>query len=435
MQVSVETISGLERRMTVEIPKEKIDQEVRSRLKSLAHRAKIDGFRPGKVPMKVIEKRYGDQVQQEVLGDVIQSSFYEAISQEKLVPAGQPRIEPKVSPSDAGAMEFTATFEVYPEIQLADMSQISVEKPVVEITEQDIDNMVETIRKQQTSFKTAEKKSAEGDKVIIDFEGLLNDEPFEGGTAQEYPILLGSKRMIPGFEEQLVGVEANQETSLSVTFPQDYHAQNLAGKDVKFNVKVHRVEQPELPELNDEFAVTMGVKEGGLQAFRDQIKENMERELNTAIKNRLKQQVMDGLLDKNQFDLPKALVDSEIHALVEQRKQSMGQNLELDGSVFEGQAKRRVALGLILSEIIKQHNIKASPNKVREIVEGIAASYETPDEVIKYYYGNKQRMNEIENYALEEEVVDWVLSQVSVQEKGFTFDEIMNPEKPLNPNK
>ena len=435
MQVSVETISGLERRMTVEIPKEKIDQEVRSRLKSLAHRAKIDGFRPGKVPMKVIEKRYGDQVQQEVLGDVIQSSFYEAISQEKLVPAGQPRIEPKVSPSDAGAMEFTATFEVYPEIQLADMSQISVEKPVVEITEQDIDNMVETIRKQQTSFKTAEKKSAEGDKVIIDFEGLLNDEPFEGGTAQEYPILLGSKRMIPGFEEQLVGVEANQETSLSVTFPQDYHAQNLAGKDVKFNVKVHRVEQPELPELNDEFAVTMGVKEGGLQAFRDQIKENMERELSTAIKNRLKQQVMDGLLDKNQFDLPKALVDSEIHALVEQRKQSMGQNLELDGSVFEGQAKRRVALGLILSEIIKQHNIKASPNKVREIVEGIAASYETPDEVIKYYYGNKQRMNEIENYALEEEVVDWVLSQVSVQEKGFTFDEIMNPEKPLNPNK
>jgi len=429
MQVSVETISGLERRMTVEIPKEKIDKEVQSRLKSLAHRAKIDGFRPGKVPMKVIEKRYGDQVQQEVLGDVIQSSFYEAITQEKLVPAGQPHIEPKDASGDSGAMEFTAIFEVYPEFQLADMNNISVEKPAVEISEQDIDSMVETIRKQQTTFKTAEKKSEEGDKVVIDFEGRLDDEPFEGGAAQEYPILLGAKRMIPGFEEQLIGVEANQETTLSGTFPQDYHAQNLAGKDVKFNVKVHRVEQPQLPELNDEFAANMGVKEGGLQAFREQVKENMQRELDSAIKNRLKQQVMDGLLKHNQFDLPKALVDNEIRALVEQRKQSTGQSFDIDGSIFEEQAKRRVALGLILSEIIKQHDIKVSPNKLREIIEGIASSYETPDEVVKYYYGNKQRMSEIENYALEEEVVDWVLGQVSVQEKDSTFDEIMNPNK------
>ena len=429
MQVSVETISGLERRMTVEIPKEKIEQEVRSRLKSLAHRAKIDGFRPGKVPMKVIEKRYGGQVQQEVLGEVIQSSFYEAISQEKLVPAGQPHIEPKETTSDAGGMEFIATFEVYPEIELADLNQITIEKPVVEITEQNIDEMVETIRKQQTTFKTAEKKSEEGDKLIIDFEGRLNDEPFEGGTAQEYPIVLGAKRMIPGFEEQLLGVEASQEKTLSVTFPQEYHALNLAGKDVTFNVKVHRIEQPELPELNDEFATNMGVQEGGLQAFRDQVKENMQRELNNTIKSQLKQQVMDGLLQCNQFDLPKALIDNEIRALVEQRKQSMGQDLELDGSVFEDQARRRVALGLILSEIIKQHKVQVSPNKLREIVEGIAASYESPEEVIKYYYGNKQRMNEIENYALEEEVVDWVLSQVSVKEKESTFDEIMNSNK------
>lgn len=430
MQVSVETTGGLERRLTVEVPREKIDQEVRSRLKSLAHRAKIDGFRPGKVPMKVIEKRYGGQVQQEVLGEVMQSSFYEAISQEKLIPAGQPHIEPKAMPDDAADLEFTATFEVYPEVQLADMSQITVEKPDVEITEQDIDNMVETIRKQQTTFKTAEKKSEEGDKVIIDFEGKIDNEPFEGGTAQEYPVILGAQRMIPGFEEQLVGVEAGQETTLSVTFPEQYHAPTLAGKDVSFGVKVHRIEQPELPELNDEFAVNMGVQEGGMQAFRDQVKANMQRELDNTIKNQLKQQIMDGLLQHNQFDLPKALVDSEIRALVEQRKRSMGQqDMDIDASQFEEQARRRVALGLILSEIVKQHDIQVSPAKLREIVEGIAASYESPEEVIKYYYGNKQRMNEIENYALEEQVVDWVLSQASITEKKSSFDEIMNPNK------
>ena len=429
MQVSVETTSGLERRMTVEVPKDKIDQEVRSRLKSLASRAKLDGFRPGKVPMKVIEKRYGGQVQQEVLGEVMQSSFYEAISQEKLIPAGQPLIEPKEMTDDAKGLEFTATFEVYPEITLADMGQLNIEKPVVEISEQDIDHMVETIRKQQTSFKSAEKKSENGDKVVIDFEGKIDNEPFEGGKAEEYPVLLGAGRMIPGFEDQLLGVEAGQETSLSVTFPDEYHAPNLAGKEATFDVKVHRVEQPELPELNDEFATTMGVKEGGLQAFREQVKENMQRELNGAIKSRLKQQVMDGLLHHNQFEIPKALVDNEIHALEEQRKQTMGQqDLGIDSAALEEQAKRRVALGLILSEIIKQHQIKVSPAKLRETVEGIAASYESPEEVIKYYYGNKQRMNEIENYVLEEEVVDWVVSQANITEKSATFDEIMNPK-------
>jgi trigger factor len=359
----------------------------------------------------------------------MQSSFYEAISQEKLMPAGQPHIEPKAMTNEATGLEFTATFEVYPEFNLVDMSQLSIEKPVVDITEQDIDDMVDTIRKQKTSFKTVEKKSENGDRVIIDFEGKLDNEPFEGGNAEEYPVELGANRMIPGFEEQLVGVEAGQETTISVTFPEEYHAPNLAGKAVTFDVKVHRVEQPELPELNDEFAATMGVKEGGLQAFRDQVKENMQRELKNTIKNQLKQQVMDGLLQHNQFDLPKALVDNEIQGLVAQRKQTMGQqDVDVDATVFEDQARRRVALGLILSEIIKQNDIKVSLTKLREMVEGIAASYETPEEVIKYYYGNKERMNEIENYALEEEVVDWVLSQASVTEKNATFNEIMNPK-------
>ncbi|MCG6969208.1 MAG: trigger factor [Gammaproteobacteria bacterium] len=429
MQVSVETTSGLERRMTVEVPKEKIEQEVQTRLKNLAHRAKLDGFRPGKVPMKVIEKRYGSQVQQEVMGEVMQSSFYEALSQEKLVPAGQPHIEPKAMAEDASGLEFTATFEVYPEITLSDMNQLSIEKPAVEITDQDIDDMVETIRKQQTAYKAVERKSQSGDRVVINFEGKIDGQPFEGGKAEEYPVELGANRMIPGFEEQLVGVEAGQETTLTVNFPDDYHAANLAGKAATFDVTVHRVEQPELPELDDEFATKMGVKEGGLQAFRDQVKENMQRELDNTIKKQLKQKVMDALLKNNQIEVPKAPVDNEIHALIEQRKQSMGQQqTDIDPVVFEEQARQRVALGLVLSEVIKQHDIKASPAKIREIVEGIAASYETPEEVIKYYYGNTQRMNEIENYALEEEVVDWVLSQANVTEKKATFDEIMNPK-------
>jgi len=429
MHVSVETTSGLERRITVEVPKDKIDQEVQSRLKSLANRAKLDGFRPGKVPMKVIQKRYGSQVEQEVLGDVMRSSFYEAVSQEKLLPAGQPHIEPKAMSDDAKALEFTATFEVYPEVTLADMNQLNIDKPTVEITEQDVDAMVETIRKQRTEYQTAEKKSEAGDKVIIDFEGKIDDVPFEGGKAENFALELGANRMIPGFEEQLMGVEAGQETTLNVNFPEEYHASHLAGKPATFDIKVHRVEQPQLPELNDEFAAKMGVNEGGMQAFRQQVKENMQRELDNAIKKRLKQQVMDGLLHLNQFEVPKALVDGEIHALMEQRRQMMGQQHgDMDPAVFEAQAKQRVTLSLILSEIIKEHDIKPSPAKIREIVEGIAASYETPEEVIKYYYGNKQRMNEIENYALEEEVVDWVLSKASITEKSATFDEIMNPK-------
>jgi trigger factor len=428
MQVSVETTSGLERRMTIEVPKEKIDQEVKSRLKSLASKARISGFRPGKVPMKVIEKRYGNQVQQEVMGEVMQSSFYEALSQEKLMPAGQPHIEPKQVADEAHDLEFTATFEVYPEITLADMNAVKVEKPAVEIGEDDINKMIETIRKQRTTWQEVDREAKDGDQVIIDFEGKLDGEPFEGGSAKAAPIVLGSKRMIPGFEEQLMGVKAGEEKTLSVDFPDDYHAKDLAGKPATFDVTVQKVEEPQLPELNDEFAESMGVKEGGMAAFREQVKENMQRELDNKIKAQVKQQVMDGLLEQNRFDLPKALVDNEINALIEQRKQTLGRDdIDIDATQFEEQAKRRVSLGLILSEIIKQHDIKVEPSKVREIVEHVASGYEHPEEVVKYYYADKQRLGEIENFALEEQVVDWVLEKAQVSDKKATFDEIMNP--------
>ncbi len=432
MQVSVETTSGLERRMTVQIPKDKLDQEVQARLKQLAGRAKIQGFRPGKVPMNVIKQRYGGQVEQEVMGELIQSSYVEALTQENLRPAGMPHIQPAESASESGEVTYTATFEVYPEIAVQGLENIKVERPVLEISEQDMDAMLETIRKQRKQWKEADKAAENGDRVVIDFEGFMDGEAFEGGTAKDYALELGAKRMIPGFEDQLVGVKAGEERSINVKFPVDYHAKNLADKDVEFKVKAHKVEAPELPELNDEFAESFGITEGGLDKLREQVKENMEREAKQKIRSQVKQQVLDGILEQNPVDLPKVLIDGEIEHLMQQQRQAMGlsegnQTQDIDPKLFEDQARRRVALGLILSELIKQNEIQVEPAKLREAIENIAASYERPEEVVKYYYGDKERLSEIENLVLEDEAIDWVVTQASVTDKKTTFNELMNP--------
>lgn len=432
MQVSVETTSGLERRMTVQIPKDKLDQEVQARLKQLAGRAKIQGFRPGKVPMNVIKQRYGGQVEQEVMGELIQSSYVEALTQQNLRPAGMPHIQPAESTSESGEVTYTATFEVYPEITVQGLENVKVERPVLEISEQDMDEMLETIRKQRKQWKEADKAAENGDRVVIDFEGFMDGEAFEGGTAKDYALELGAKRMIPGFEDQLVGVKAGEERSINVKFPADYHAKNLADKDVEFKVKAHKVEASELPELNDEFAESFGITEGGLDKLREQVKENMEREAKQKIRSQVKQQVLDGILDQNPVDLPKVLIDGEIEHLMQQQRQAMGlsegnQAQDIDPKLFEDQARRRVALGLILSELIKQNEIKVEPAKLREAIENIAASYERPEEVVKYYYGDKERLSEIENLVLEDEAIDWVVTQASVTDKKTTFSELMNP--------
>ena len=432
MQVSVETTSGLERRMTVQIPKDKLDQEVQARLKQLAGRAKIQGFRPGKVPMNVIKQRYGGQVEQEVMGELIQSSYVEALTQQNLRPAGMPHIQPAESTSESGEVTYTATFEVYPEITVQGLENVKVERPVLEISEQDMDEMLETIRKQRKQWKEADKAAENGDRVVIDFEGFMDGEAFEGGTAKDYALELGAKRMIPGFEDQLVGVKAGEERSINVKFPADYHAKNLADKDVEFKVKAHKVEASELPELNDEFAESFGITEGGLDKLREQVKENMEREAKQKIRSQVKQQVLDGILEQNPVDLPKVLIDGEIEHLMQQQRQAMGlsegnQAQDIDPKLFEDQARRRVALGLILSELIKQNEIKVEPAKLREAIENIAASYERPEEVVKYYYGDKERLSEIENLVLEDEAIDWVVTQASVTDKKTTFSELMNP--------
>lgn len=427
MQVSVETTNGLERRMTVTVPKENIDGEVQKRLKDLAGRVKIDGFRPGKVPFSVVQKKFSGQVSQEVMGEVMQNSFYEAVTQEKLRPAGMPLIEPGEVKDD---FEFTATFEVYPEFEVKGLDKIKIERPVVEIGDTDVDKMLETIRKQRKTWGEVDRAAKEGDQLTIDFVGTLDGEEFQGGSAKQVPLELGSKRMIPGFEDQLMGAKPGEERTLNVTFPEDYQAKDLAGKAVQFATTVTKVEEPVLPELNDEFAVEFGVKEGGLDALKQQVRDNMQRETEQTVAMRVKEQVFDGLMGLKLLDVPKALVDSEIESLVKQRQQDMqqyGQVQDVDPAQFESQAQRRVSLGLILSEVIKNNDISVPPARLREAVEKMAASYERPEDVVKYYYGDKDRLKEVENVTLEEMAVEHVISQAKVSDKKTSFDALMNP--------
>lgn len=431
MQVSVEATSGLERRMKVAVPKENINTEVEKRLKSLAGNARIAGFRPGKVPFKVIRQKFGQQVRAEVAGEVMQSSFYEAVAQEKLRPAGAPHIEPGEEGVDE-ALEFTAIFEVYPEIELKGLETIAVERPQLKIDDVSIDKMLETIRKQRQTWQETDHAAEEGDQVIIDFVGTIDDEAFSGGTGQQVSVELGAKRMISGFEEQLVGTKAGEERILSLSFPEDYHATELAGKPVQFVVTVHRVEKFVLPELDDDFIVGFGIQEGGLEALRQQVRENMQREAEQKITGRVKEQLFQGLMDLNLLEVPTALVDSEINVLVEQRRQAMqqyggGQVQDMEPGQFEQQARRRVALGLILAEVIQQNKISVPPVRLREKVEKLAASYERPDEVIKYYYSDKDRLKELENVTLEDMAVEWLLEQAKVSDKSVSFDDLMNP--------
>jgi len=426
MQVSVQTTNGLERKMTVEIAKEKVDSEVQTRLKSIASKAKLAGFRPGKVPMNVIESKYSAGVRQEVLGELIQSTYVDALKQENLMPAGMPQIEHKTPANGSDAIEYTATFEVYPDINLSDPKALEVEKSVVDITEQDINDTLETISKQHVIWSAVSRSAQLKDKVTMEFEGKIDGEVFEGGSGKDLSVELGSKQMIPGFEDQLVGVNVDEERDISLTFPESYHVKDLAGKPVIFHVKVTKIEEPELPELNDAFAETLGVKEGGVETLKAQVKANLQREVETKIKTKVKQQVMDALLANNEIEVPKVMVDNDIAQLRKQQQSQMGADVEIDANLLENQARRRVALGLILSEIIKQNELKVESVKFRKMVDSIAAGYETPEEVVKYYYSDKQRLAEIENLALEEEVIDWVLGNAKLVEKPTTFKELMD---------
>lgn len=430
MQVSVESTNSLERRLTIILAEDRISNAVDSRLKDLSRRVKIKGFRPGKVPMRVIQRQYGKQVRSEVVNDLVQSSFYEAIDQEKLRPAGAPQIDSKRAMTGDG-LEYTAIFEVYPEIKPADVSGIKIEKPTTEITETDIDTMIESIREQHKIWQPVERSAQEGDQLSIDFSGSINGEPFEGNSASGMKLELGTAQMIPGFEEGLIGAEAGEEKSLEVTFPENYHVSSLAGQPAKFDVRVNAVAEGKLPEVDEQFVLKLGIKEGDVVQMRDELRGSMQRDLDTTLESRLKYNVMEKLLEINKFDIPKALITGESQVLMEQMVKNLQakgmrhEDIKLDPSMFTQQAERRVSLGLILSEIVKIQGFKAESSQLKTRVEEIAKSYEHPEEIIKWYYGDQQRLAEIESAILEKQVVEWALEQAEITENNCTFSELM----------
>jgi trigger factor len=438
MQVSVESLSSLQRRLTVAVPEAQVSEAIQKRLQDLARTVRLKGFRPGKVPMKVVEKRYGQQVRSEVVNDLVQSTFFEAVSQEKLRPAGMPDFNTDQA-SEGQGVEYTATFEVYPEFEPQDISGKKVELVTADINDADVDEMIETIRKQQVAWEATDRPSATGDRVVVDYSGTIDGEAFEGGQGSDVSIELGTGRMIAGFEDGLVGSSAGDERTLDLQFPDDYHAKEVAGKAVRFEVTVKRVEESKLPAVDAEFAKRLGVADGDLDKMRVEIRHSMERELDKNRQTQHKQAVMDLLLAENKLEVPAALVDSEAQNLMNQMRQNFqaqgmaADNLPMEPGMFRDQAERRVKLGLILTEIIKRENFQAEPAKIRAVVERIAEPYEHPQEVVKWYYGDKQRLSEIESMVLEEQVVDWVKSKAQVVEKQKKFSEIMNPE--TNPQK
>ena len=432
MQVSVEANGALERTMKVEVPEEKIASEVASRLQSMSKTTKIQGFRPGKVPMKLIQKRYGAGVRQEVVGEIVQNSYYDAITQEKLRPAGMPTIDPLEAELGQGLV-YTAKFEVMPEIKLSSVEALEVEKPLCEIVEEDINKMIETLRKQQQTFAEVEREAVSGDKLKIDFTGKMNNEVFEGGEAKDFELELGSNSFIPGFEDGLIGKKAGEEVTLELTFPDPYQKEEFSGKPVEFLVKIHSVSEAVPAELNDDFFKNFGVQEGGYDAFVDEIKQHMGREAETALRNRQRDAVMNALHDANKVDLPKTMIEAEQvnmqKQFVENLKQygvDSNQAPPVDMAMFEEQATRRVALQLIVAELIRENELQADPAAVREMLEKNAASYEDPSAVINWYYADKSRLAEVEAVVLEDAVIDWVSSKAVLKEQNLRFDELIN---------
>jgi len=433
MQISVEEVEGLFRRMTVELPADNYESAVKSKLQSLGKTARVKGFRPGKVPMSVLESKYGAEVRNEAFSEAVESSLYEALTKENLRPAARPDIE--ASPVEPGkGLRYTATFEVYPEFEIASADGIAIEQPVIEITDADIDNVIETIRGQRLTWQPVERVADEGDQVVIDFVGTIDGEAFSGGEARGAPLVLGSGAMIPGFEDQLKGTSAGDDATVTITFPDDYQGTEVAGKQAEFAVKVHTVNASALPEVDDGFIKSFGVSSGSVDDFRGEVRANMQRELDEAVKQNIKKQVTDSMVEMNSVEIPKTLLDQESEQLLNNARRELAsrgvseqEGATLQASMFAGEAERRVILGLILSEYISKNEMKADPAKVREAVELQASSYEKPEEVVKWYYDHPEQLSSIEFYVLENAVVDRVMENAAVTEKKTGFNEFMHP--------
>lgn len=435
MQVSVETISGLERKLTVGVPAEQVDGEVTKRLQDASGKVKINGFRSGKVPMKVVKQRLGAGIRQEVLGDVINRTYFEALQEQDIKPAGPPSIDTTTN-VEGKDLEFVAIFEVYPEVTLSDLSTLKVEKPIAEIVEKDIDAMIDNLRNQQATWEDVSRKAKDGDQATLDYLGTKDGEEFAGGKAEGQKLQLGSNSMIPGFESGIVGMKAGEEKTLSLSFPDDYHAEELKGAAVEFAIKLHSVAEQKLPELDEEFFKKFGVEENNLDSFRKEVTSNMERELENAIKVSIKTQVLDALFESQTVELPKALVANEVGNMRQQMMQQFGDAAKtmdmtqlLPDTMFEEQATKRVSLGLIINEIISGQEIKPEEDRVKEAIAKLAATYDQPDDVIRYYNSNQEAKANIEASVLEEQVVDYILAEAQVSEKKTDYEALMESQK------
>jgi trigger factor len=432
MQTNLETLGSLERRLSVTLPLAEIDTEIETRLKKLTRSVKMHGFRPGKVPYKVVAQQYGPQVRQEVLGDAVEKSFGEAVRQQKLRVAGYPKFDAKPLADGASAFEYSATFEVYPEIKLGDLSQVKITRWQLEVGDAEIDKTIEIMRKQRATYQPVERGAEKGDRVTIDYRGTIDNAEFPGGAAQDQSVVLGEGRLLPDFERQLEGMRSGESKGFDVRFPDDYHGKEVAGKTAHFDVTVKEIAAPQLPEVDADFARSLGIADGDLSRMRADVKANLEREVKLRLKNRLKEQVMQGLLDVTQLEAPKSLIDLEIQRLQQRMRQELtasGVQLKADmpmpAEVFEKQAERNVRLGLVLAEAVKAGNLQPKPEQVRAVVEEQAQSYERPAEVVKWFYQSPERLREIESAVMEDNVVAWVLQAAGTEDKAVAFDELM----------
>ncbi|MFQ3222759.1 MAG: trigger factor [Parasphingorhabdus sp.] len=432
MQVSIESSTGLERQLKIGVPADTIEQEVTARLQKATKTVSIKGFRKGKVPLRVVKQHYGKGVRQEVIGEVVNSSFYKAIQQEDLRPVGQPRID-DLNDVEGKDLEFMAIFEVYPEVELAALTKVKISRPASELVETDVETMIEVLRNQQAKFEVADKAAEDGDQLNIDFVGTAKGEEFAGGSADAQDLVLGSDQMIPGFEAGLIGVKAGDETVLKLKFPKDYHSDDLKGTAVVFSVKVNTVANKELPELNDEFFKLYGVEEGGEAKFREDIQANMERELRNAIRTKVKNRIMNQLFELNKVELPAALVTNEITNLKQQMVQQFGGGQEIDLSMlpddmFKEKAERRAALGIIVSELVKVEEITPDEVQVRARIDEIASTYEQPKEVVDYYYSKPELLSSVEAVVLEDQVTELVLAKAKVKEEVLSYEDAVKPD-------
>lgn len=435
MAATLENISQLERRINITLPSQEIDSEVQIRLKRLARTVKMHGFRPGKVPLKVVAQQYADQVRREVLGDVLQKSFGDEIRAQNLKVAGNPRFEPKGSADSASQIEFSATFEIYPEVVVGDLGSVTISRPLTSVSEAEVDKTLGIMRKQRAKYEPVARAAALGDQVTMDFVGTVDGREFDGGNGDNFALVLGEGRLLKDFEDHVVGLKEGAEKTFEIRFPEDYHGKELAGKTATFNIKLKNVGEPRLPPIDADFARALGVGDGNLDTMRREVRDNLEREVRRRINVRLKEQVMQALIDATTVEAPKSLVELEVERMqVSAQRDLTARGVKTEGmplprDLFEKQAQRRVTLGLILGEVVRMNGLQAKPEQLRAAVEEQAQSYEQPEQVVKWYYQSPERLREIESMVVEDNVVAWALATAKVEDKATDFDELMGNNK------